>query len=113
MKGRTVYLYDKIQTGTDPFGAPEYKEIKTKVENVLIGRPTTNQIVDSQDIQGKRGRFMLGIPKADNHVWEDRRVEFELFGRRYECKTVGFANVGQSELIPGSWKGCIEAEYYG
>lgn len=113
MKGRTIYLYDKIQTGTDPFGAPIYKEVRAKIENVLIGQPATTPIVDSQDIQGKRGRFSLGIPKKDNHVWEDRTVEFELCGRVYKCKTVGFANVGQTELIPGPWKGYIEAEYYG
>ena len=113
MKGRTVYIYEKVKKGEDPFGAPIYREIRTKVENVLIGQPTTAPITDSQNIQGKRGVFRLGIPKKDNHVWEDKTVEFELFGRVYKCKTIGFASVGQSELIPGPWKGYIEAEYYG
>lgn len=112
MNGKTVYLFDKIKTGEDPFGAPIYKEKREKIENVLIGQPQTTPITDSQNIQGKRGRFLLGIPKKDTHVWENKDVEFELCGRVYKCKTVAFAYVGQSELIPGPWKGYIEAEYY-
>ena len=38
IRGTTVTLYETIQSGTDPFGAPIYEETETQVENVLLVR---------------------------------------------------------------------------
>ena len=35
LKGIPIILYEKVQIGTDDFGAPIYKEIEEIVNNVL------------------------------------------------------------------------------
>ncbi len=45
MRGVTVTLYAKTQTGVDPCGAPEYSESAVTVENVLVGL-RDRQVVD-------------------------------------------------------------------
>ena len=35
IKGITIILYDEVETGTDPFGAPIIEEVEIPVENVL------------------------------------------------------------------------------
>ena len=39
MKGMTVGLVIKTQTGTDPFGHPTYSETIEEVNDVLVGQP--------------------------------------------------------------------------
>ena len=44
LEGITVKLYEKLQTGTDDFGAPVMEEIPFDVENVLVGNPDSEEI---------------------------------------------------------------------
>ena len=104
MRGMTVTLYAKVQSGTDPFGAPVWTERPVTVENVLIGQPETDEITDSADLQGKRIDYVLGIPKGDGHEWKDRRVEWtDAYGQTIRAKTFGFPITGVEALIPGPW----------
>ena len=54
MKGTTVQLEVKTQTGTDPFGAPIYSVTYEDVRDVLVGQPSTDDISASTDLYGKR-----------------------------------------------------------
>lgn len=99
MKGATVTLHVRTQTGTDAFNNPVYSDSTVQVEDVLIGQPTTEEITSSIDLYGKRIEFVLGIPKGDTHDWEDTIVEF--FGGRY--RTFGFTVQGIEENIPTRW----------
>lgn len=109
IRGRTIILYDKIKTGVDPFNRPVYEEYPVEVENVLIGTPTQEEVIDTLNLTGKRAAYTLGIPKGDTHVWTDRKVEF--FGEVFH--TIAFPAKGQKELIPLDWDQNVMVERYG
>lgn len=109
MKGITITLYEKTQTGTDDFNAPIFTETATTVDNVLIGEPSTDDIVNDVQLYGKRLAYTLAIPKGDTHEWRDRTVEF--FGERF--RTYGEPTQGIDHLIPLSWNKKVKVERYG
>ena len=109
MKGIDITLYDKVQTGIDEFNRPIYEDVPMTVENVLIGEPTTEQIVDELNFSGKRLAYTLAIPKGDTHEWIDRKVEF--FGQVF--RTFGVPTQGIDHLIPLSWNKKVKVEWYG
>lgn len=103
LKGITVTLYDRTRTGTDPFHNPIYTEVPVQVENVLVGEPSTDDIVTSQDLYGKTILYMLGIPKGDTHDWKDKKVEWTDAYGIHTCQTFGFPITGIEANIPGPW----------
>ena len=108
LRGRTVILYDKVETGIDPFGRSVYEDVPIEVENVLIGNPTPQEVIDTLNLTGKRAAYTLGIPKGDTNVWTDRKVEF--FGEVFH--TFGVPAKGQDELIPLDWAQNVMVERY-
>lgn len=108
IKGIPVVLYEKTQTGVDDFNAPIYTEVAVTVENVLVGQPTSSEIVDATNLYGKKAIYTLGIPKGDTHNWEDKKVEF--FGHTWH--TFGFAIKGIDHLVPLDWNAKIMVERY-
>lgn len=104
MRGLTVTLTKKTQTGTDAFGAPVFTEEQITVKNVLVGEPSTDDITTSTDLYGKRIDYMLGIPKGDANNWEDTKVSWtDAYGRTINCMTFGFPITGVAELVPTPW----------
>ena len=107
-RGITVILYDLAQIGTDAFGAPIYTETPVSVKNVLVGEPSTRDIVDTLTVTGKQLAYTLAIPKGDTHTWTSRDVEF--FGERF--RTIGTPMQGIDELIPLDWNKKVKVERY-
>ena len=108
IKGITITLIDKVQSGQDPFGAPVYKDTEILVENVLVGPTSSDDIVNELSLHGKKAVYTLAIPKGDNHNWEDREVIF--FGKKW--RTFGFVTQGIDDLIPLDWNGKVMVERY-
>lgn len=114
MIGTTMTLYEQTQTGTDAFGAPIYTETAETVENVLIGEPTSDDIITSTSLYGKQIRCMLGIPKGDTHDWQDKKVEWtDAYGNTHTLKTFGFPITGIEANIPTPWHMKVRCEEYG
>jgi hypothetical protein len=109
MKGTTIQLVVKTQSGTDPFGAPIYTEELVDVPDVLVGSPTTDDITDSLNLYGKKIEYMLGIPKGDTHNWTD--AEVIIWGNRY--RTFGYPITGEQANIPLRWGQNVRVERYG
>lgn len=109
MKGTTVQLVIKTQSGTDPFGAPIYTEELVNVPDVLVGSPTTDDVTDSLNLYGKKIEYMLGIPKGDTHNWTDTDVI--IWGNRY--RTFGYPITGEQANIPLRWGQNVRVERYG
>ena len=109
MKGTTIQLLVKTQSGTDPFGAPVYTEELVDVPDVLVGNPTTDDITDSLNLYGKKIEYMLGIPKGDAHNWID--TEVIIWGNRY--RTFGYPITGEQANIPLRWGQNVRVERYG
>lgn len=109
IKGTKVTLYERVKNGEDEFGHPIHTEISTEVENVLIAPASTDDVVNSLNLYGKKVVYNLGIPKGDSHNWENARVDF--FGQSF--KTFGFVVEGIEENIPLDWNKKVSVERYG
>lgn len=106
MRGIDIVLYDKVQTGVDPFNHPVYEDVAETVSNVLVGEPSTQEIVDTVNLTGKVLAYTLAIPKGDTHTWTDRKVSF--FGETF--RTIGAPTQGIEDLIPLSWNKKVRVE---
>lgn len=109
MRGVTVYLHVKTESGLDAFGAPIYVDEVIPVDNVLIGEPSSDQALEDLNLYGKRLAYVLAIPKGDDNVWTDTEVEF--FGETF--RTYGEPTQGIEDLIPLSWNKKVRVERYG
>ena len=109
IRGVDVTLYVRAETGKDPFGAPVYQEMPEIVNNVLIGEPTTADVVSELQLYGKTLAYTLALPKGDTHDWTDVTVEF--FGQKF--RTYGDVTKGIEEMIPLEWNRKVKVERYG
>lgn len=111
IKGVTVQLKVKTQTGTDGFGAPVYSATWEDVENVLVGEPSTDEVVNTTTIYGKHLAYMLAIPKGDTHDWSDTEVILPApFSGRF--RTIGLPIMGIEANIPLAWNAKVRLERY-
>ena len=109
IRGITVILLDKAQTGTDPFGAPVYSETEIPVDNVLVAPSTVDDITSTEQLYGKKAVYTLAVPKGDAHTWQDRKVRF--FGETWHV--IGYPQEGIEENIPLGWNAKWTVERYG
>lgn len=109
MKTTTVRLSVKTKVGEDDFGNDIVAETIEDVPGVLVGSPTSDDIVNALQLYGKKVSYVLGIPKGDSHDWTDAEVEF--WGEKY--RTFGFPVTGESENIPLRWGQNVKVERYG
>lgn len=106
MRGITILLHVRTQTGVDALNNPVYTADTVSVDNVLVGEPSTEEITNSINFEGKRLAYVLGIPKGDDHEWTDTEVEF--FGQRF--RTFGAVVQGIEALVPTPWHRKVKVE---
>lgn len=109
IKGITVTLINKVETGKDPFGKPIYEDTEVLVDNVLVSPTSSDDIVNQLNLTGKKAVYTLAIPKGDTNTWEDQEVRF--FGKRW--RVFGIPLEGIEELIPLDWNKKVMVERYG
>lgn len=108
IKGITVTLISREKIGLDPFGKNIYQEKEIEVENVLVAPSSTDDIVTTTDLTGKKSVYTLAIPKGDNNNWEDGIVVF--FNRKWHV--IGTSLEGIEENIPLDWNKKVMVECY-
>lgn len=108
LKGIRVILIDNVEVSTDDFGAPIFESIEIPVDNVLVVPANSDDVINQLNLQGKKADYLLGIPKGDDNVWENREVLF--FGKKW--RTVGIALEGMEHHIPLDWNKKIGVERY-
>lgn len=109
LKGIDIILHNRIQSGTDAFGAPVYEDSTETVSNVLVGEPSTDDIISEQQLYGRKLAYTLAIPKGDAHDWLNKTVEF--FGETFQ--TYGDVTQGIDAMIPLQWNKKVKVERYG
>lgn len=109
MRGITITLYDRTQTGTDPLNHPIYTETAVSVNNVLVAPMSTEEVLQTYTLTGRKAVYQLGIPKGDSHEWTaGKRVGF--FGQ--DWRIIGLPEEGIEDLIPLSWNKKVKVERY-
>lgn len=110
LKGETIKLYIRAETGRDSLNRPVYEETAIEVENVLIGSPSTQETTDMLNLTGRKAEYTLGIPKGDTNDWENKTVEF--WGKKW--RTIGIPTTGIQELLPQGmpWGKNVQVERY-
>lgn len=108
MRGITVILLERTQTGTDDFNRPVYSETETPVENVLVAPsdPGGQEVLDTLNLTGRKAVYTLALPKGDNHHWEGNRVRF--FGETWQV--IGMPTEGIEEMIPLAWNRKVQVD---
>ena len=109
IKGMKVILKKKTEVGRDGFNNPVYEYSEEVVEDVLVAPTSSNDIVSSTELDGKKAVYTLAIPKGDLHDWEDSIIVF--FGK--EWRTIGIPTEGIEENIPLKWNKKVMVERYG
>lgn len=106
--GISVILYDKIRIQSDPFGNDIFEEVEITVDNVLVGQPSAEDVINEMNLSGKRLEYTLGIPKGDTHDWENKRIRF--WGQDF----VSFGSViqGIEDMIPLAWNKKVKVEKF-
>lgn len=109
MRGITVTLYERTQTGWDPFNAPVFTDQPVAVDNVIVAPMSDDEVLQTYTLTGRRAVYQMGIPKGDTHEWAaGRRVDF--FGESW--RIIGMPQEGIEELIPLSWNKKVRVERY-
>lgn len=108
IKGITITLIDKIQSGKDPFGNPIYSEVEKRIDNVLVAPTSADDITNNLELEGKKAVYTLAIPKGDTNVWENKEVRF--FNQRW--RVFGKTTQGIDHLIPLDWNKKVMVEAY-
>ena len=80
-----VILYETEITGEDDFGHEIKQETAVTVDGVVIGQPSSEDILSEINISGKRIAYNLCLPAGDDHDWTNKTVEF--YGRKW--RTIG------------------------
>lgn len=112
MKGITIQLVVREQTGVDEFNAPVFSDTVEEVDDVLVGEPSTDEVTNTLNLTGKKVEYVLAIPKGDTHVWENTEILLPApFDGRY--RTIGFPTAGIEENIPLRWNKKVKVERYG
>ena len=108
LKGITITLINKVQTGTDPFDNPIYEDVEIEVDNVLVSPTSSDDVVNTMDLTGRKAVYTLAIPKGDTNDWENQEVRF--FGERW--RVIGIPLQGIDEMIPLDWNKKVMVERY-
>lgn len=108
IKGITVTLIQRVETGKDPFGSPIYEDIEVPVNNVLVSPTLSDDVVNQLNLTGRKAVYTLAIPKNDIHEWANQEVRF--FNARW--RVFGEPLQGIDDLIPLDWNKKITVERY-
>lgn len=108
IKGITVTLITRQETGKDPFGNPIYTDVEIPVENVLVSPTSSDDVVNTLSLTGRKAVYTLAIPKGDTNTWENQEVRF--FGDRW--RVFGIPLQGIDALIPLDWNKKVTVERY-
>ena len=109
MKGITVTLYERTQTGTDALNHPIYAETAVSIDNVLVAPVSSTELTEIYNLTGRRAEYQMAIPKGDSHEWTaGKRVRF--FNE--DWRIIGLPEEGVEELIPLSWNKKVKVERY-
>ena len=96
-------------TGKEALNKPTYSETSVTVDNVLIAPSSVVEVLDPNNLNGRRGDYVMAIPKGDTHEWTSgKKVNF--LGK--DWRIIDMPEEGIEWLIPLSWNKKVRVERY-
>ena len=109
MKTISVVLHNFIDTGeVDKTNRPITKDTPVVVKNVLYAPVSSDDVINTLNLTGKKAVYQLAIPKGDTNNWENAQVDF--LGQKW--RTIGIPEEGIPANIPLRWNRKIKVEHY-
>ncbi len=109
LRGITVTLYDRTETGRDRLNHPVYELTPVEVDNVLVAPMSSTEVLETYNLTGRRAAYQMAIPKGDAHDWSaGKKVRF--FG--HDWRIIAIPTEGIEDLIPLSWNKKVQVELY-
>lgn len=100
MRGITVTIHPKVDGQLNSIGEATYSYgTDIQVENVLVAPASADEVLEADNLYGKKAVYTLGIPKGDTNDWQDQWVSF--FG--LDWQTFGIPLEGIDSLVPTAW----------
>lgn len=100
MRGITVTIHPKVSDGVNSIGESKFDYGEDiLVDNVLVAPASADEILEADNLYGKKAVYTLGIPKGDTNDWQDQWVSF--FG--LDWQTFGIPLEGIDALVPTAW----------
>ena len=109
MRGMTITLYDRVETGKDALNHPIYTETPVAVDNVLIAPSSVVEVLDPNNLNGRRGDYVMAIPKGDTHDWTSGKT-VSFLGK--DWRIIEMPEEGIEWLIPLDWNKKVRVERY-
>lgn len=110
MKTVDVLLINQVDTGQrDKTNRPVMTEKITRVSGCLYAPVSTEDVINTLNLTGKKAVYQIAIPKGDTNDWVNARVSFG--GNIY--RTIGEPEEGIVDNIPLKWNRKIKVERYG
>lgn len=100
MKGITVTIHPKEVEDLNSIGEVVFKYgDDIVVDNVLVAPSSADEVLEADNLYGKKAVYTLAIPKGDTNDWQDQWVTF--FG--LDWQTFGIPLEGIDSLVPTAW----------
>lgn len=100
MRGITVTIHPKVNGDLNSIGEAVFSYgDDIDVTNVLVAPASAEEILEADNLYGKKAVYTLGIPKGDTNDWQDQWVTF--FG--LDWQTFGIPLEGIDSLVPTAW----------
>lgn len=109
MKTVDVTLHTLADSGyKDKTNRPIMTETTVTVKGCLYAPVSTEDVVNTLNLTGKKAVYQLAIPKGDANDWNNATVEF--LGEKW--RTIGLPEEGIEGNIPLKWNRKIKVERY-
>lgn len=110
IRGIPIILYEETVTGQDDFGRDIVETVATEIPNVVIGQPSSEDVLTEVNISGKQIVYNLALPADDNHDWVNKVVEF--YGHKW--RTIGIPDQFMDGFMGATfpWNKRIRVEAY-
>lgn len=109
MKTIDVLLINEVETGLrDKTNRPITEEKETLVSGCLVAPVSTEDVISTLNLTGKKAVYQIAIPKGDTNDWTNAKVQF--WGEYY--RTIGKPEEGIEGNIPLKWNRKVKVENY-
>jgi hypothetical protein len=109
IKGITITLWTKTETGRDVFNHPIEELTSETISDVLVAPASTEDLPANIDLETAKSLYTMALPKGDAHDWHAvDHVEF----LGHSWKIIGYELEGIEDNIPLRWNRKVTVARY-